>query len=104
GEAVRQWGGGPASRSTFSWGLGEPTGRKDRPLGERLQLGPGDVGVDAAAEAAVRARHHALPTHQLREAHDAIGDQLRVLDDVGGVAAHTADADLSLWQFHGAPS
>ena len=59
-----------------------------RALRQRLELGPGDVAVDAAAEAAVGRGDDALAADQLGEAADALGHQLGMLDHVGGMAHH----------------
>ena len=45
-------------------------------LGEGFELGLGELGVDAAAQAAVGAGDHALAADQAREAADALGDQV----------------------------
>ena len=41
-------------------------------VNQRLQLGPGDLGMAAAAEAAISAGHHILPPHETPEAADAL--------------------------------
>jgi hypothetical protein len=41
-------------------------------LNQRLQLGPGDLGMATAAEAAISARHHILRPHETRKAADAL--------------------------------
>jgi hypothetical protein len=55
-------------------------------LAERLELRPGDVGVDAAAEAAVRRGDDAVGADDVGEPADALRDQLGVLHDVRRVA------------------
>ena len=57
-----------------------------RPFDKRAQLGPGKIGVDAAAEAAIRAGNNVLTADDRRVPQDAVGDELRVLDKVGSVA------------------
>src|SRR5262249_125897 len=52
---------------------------------QRAQLGPGEVGVNPAAEAAIGAGNDILATDDRGIAKDSIGDQLRVLDQVGRV-------------------
>src|SRR5260370_11538355 len=49
-------------------------------------------------EAAVRARDHVLSPDQPRQTNDAFGDELRMLDDVGGVADHAGDQNRVLGQ------
>ena len=53
-------------------------------FGEAAQFGPGEVGMDPAAEAAIGAGDDVLAADDLGIAQDAIGDELRVLDEVGG--------------------
>src|SRR5216683_6376137 len=48
-------------------------------FGEGAQLGPGEVGVDAAAEAAIGAGNDVFAADDRGVAHDAVGDKLRVL-------------------------
>ena len=55
-------------------------------LGQGFELGPGDLGVDPAAEAAIGRGDDAFAADDVGKAQDAVGDQLGVLDDVGGVA------------------
>src|SRR5688572_13652616 len=69
------------------------------PLGQGRELQPGHarVGVvepDAGGgEAAVGAGDDVLTPHEAGEADDALGDQLGVLHQVGGVADHARDED-----------
>ena len=65
---------------------------------QRLELRPGDVAVDAAAQAAVGRGDDPLAPDQLGEAADTLGDQLGVLDDVGGVADDTGQDELVVGQ------
>ena len=55
-------------------------------FGEAAQFGPGEVGMDPAAEAAIGAGDDVLAPDHPGEVEDAVGDYLRVLHDVGGVA------------------
>src|SRR5262245_2997792 len=62
-----------------------------RALRERLELCPHDRGVDAPVEralreAAIRSRQYILAADEPRVADDALGDELGMLDHVGGVA------------------
>ena len=61
--------------------------RQARPLAQRLELLPRDVGVDLAvarerAESAIRARHDAVMAHDCAVAREALRDQLFVFDIV----------------------
>src|SRR2546423_7515143 len=67
--------------------------RKPGAFGERFELRPHDARMHAPMkrplrEAAVGAGEYILASHQPRDAHDALGDELRMLDDVGRVAGH----------------
>src|SRR5215471_17035580 len=59
-----------------------------RAFGQRLKLRPGDLRMNTAAKAAIRAGDDVFAADDLGVAHDAIGDDLRMLDDVGGMADH----------------
>src|SRR5690606_31529177 len=72
-------------------------------LPESFEPRPRDVLVDAATETAVRAGDHVLATHELREVLDAVGNQLRVLDDVRCMTNDTRDDDLALGELHVLP-
>ena len=76
----------------------QPLRREPRALDQRAELGPGDLGVHAAAEAAVGAGDDVLAADRAGEAHDALGDELRVLDQVGGVADHAGHQHLAVRQ------
>ena len=69
-----------------------------RALGQRLQLGPGEIHVDAPAEAAIGAGDHVFAARHLGEAADAVGHQFGMLDYVGGVADDAGDEDFPLRQ------
>src|SRR6516162_1581992 len=64
----------------------EGSRRKAGPFDKRAQLGPGKVGVDPAAEAAIRAGNDVLTADDCGVAQNAVGDERRVLDKVGSVA------------------
>src|SRR5207248_11319132 len=82
------------------WGSApELAGGQCRALGQRFELGPGDVRVNPAAETAVGRGDDPLPADQVREAKDALGDELGVLDDIGSVADHTGQDHLFVRQF-----
>jgi hypothetical protein len=51
-----------------------PFNSKFGTLNQGLQLGPGDLGMATAAEAAISAGHHILRPHQTRQAADALSD------------------------------
>src|SRR3984893_4469175 len=54
-------------------------------LGQRRQLCPGDLRMDAAAEAAIGAGNDVLAPDHVAVTHDAVGHHLRMLDNIGGV-------------------
>src|SRR5215469_8209652 len=54
-----------------------------RAFNERAQLGPDEVGMDAAAEAAIGAGDNVLAAGDRGVTQDTVGDQLRVLDEFG---------------------
>ena len=58
------------------------------------QLGPGDLRMDAAAQAAVGAGDDVFLADDFSERDDAIGYQFRMLDEIGGVADDTRNQDL----------
>src|SRR5580692_12421701 len=68
-------------------------------FGEAAQFGPGEVGMDPAAEAAIGDGDDVLAAADLGIAQDAVGDELRVLDEVGGVADHTRHSILPAGNF-----
>src|SRR5699024_8472711 len=67
-------------------------------FGQRLQLRDRDLRVDASAQAAVGRGHDVVGSDQLREALDAIGHELRVLDDVRGMGDDAGDDVFALGQ------
>src|SRR5262245_56579700 len=83
-----------ASRKSSSTFVLEKLFRSDPgTLGQRLELRPHDGRVNAPVEralreAAVGARHDPVAPDELRQAHDALRYELRMLDYVGGVADH----------------
>src|SRR5262249_4474949 len=82
-----------APSSLHSSGLPEFPRGESCPFYQRLELGPGDFAVDFAApsggaKATVRTGDHPLPSHHVGIAHNALGHQLRVLDEVGGAVQH----------------
>jgi hypothetical protein len=72
-------------------------------VAQGAQLGPGDLRMDAAAEATVGAGDDVFLADDFSERDDAIGYQFRVLDKVGGVADDARDEDFSGGEFHVAP-
>src|SRR5262249_23703309 len=78
-------------------------------LGRRLELGPYDRGVHLrvigglGGEAAVPPGDHVLPAHQLGVAHQALGDELGVFDDVARVRDHSGDEYLARGELHRLP-
>ena len=70
---------------------------------ERAQLGPDEVGMDAAAEAAIGAGNDVLAAGDRGVTQDTVGDQLRVLDEFGGMADDTRHQHLARRQLRGLP-
>ena len=68
------------------------------PLRQRLELRPGDLRMDAAAQPAIGRGDDPLPADEIGKAQDALGDQLRVLDHVGGVADDAGQDQLVVGQ------
>src|SRR6516162_8338069 len=81
----------------------ELTGGQFGALGEGVQLRPRDLRVDAAAEAAVGGGDDIVPADRFGVPGNAVGDELGVLDDVGGVADHAGQDDLARGQLHVPP-
>src|SRR5215469_10631779 len=63
--------------------------REFRAGDERFELGPDELRMDPAAEAAIRAGNDVLASRNPGEIEDAVGNDLGMLDDVGGVADNT---------------
>jgi len=59
--------------------------------------------MDAATQAAVGAGDDVFLADDFSERDEAVGDQFRVLDEIGGVADDAGDQDFSGGQFHVAP-
>jgi hypothetical protein len=57
-------------------------------FGQRAQFGPGEVGVDSAAEAAIGAGNDVLAADDRDVAQDAVGDELRLARRQFGVLPH----------------
>jgi hypothetical protein len=74
--AERWWGDAEDVRS----GAPELVAGEAGAFDQGLELGPADVGVAAAAEAAVETGYHVLLAQQIGIPHDAVGDQLRWFD------------------------
>src|SRR5205809_1950336 len=85
-----------ASRPTPELPRGQP-----RTLGQGGELQPGHAGMDVVepdaggGEAAVGARDDVVASHDPSEPDDALGDELGVLHEVGGVADDAGDQDHS---------
>src|SRR5262249_50104016 len=60
-----------------------------RSFDKSAQLSPGKLSVNAAAKAAIRGGNYILATDNRGIAKDAIGDQLRMLDEVGRMTYDT---------------
>ena len=75
--------------------------RAPRAFGHCFELGPADRGVaDPRAETAIGAGQHVLAADQLGVAHQALGDQIGMLDEVGAVADDARDQGGAFRQFH----
>src|SRR5256885_15293395 len=77
--------------------------REARAGGERLELGPHDRRMHAPVErplreAAVGSRHQVLASDELAYPNEPLGHQLRMLDDVRGVADDAGHQRLAAWQ------
>src|SRR6185436_14036218 len=73
--------------------------RHPRAFGERSKLHPYDLGVDLdpageGAEAAIDTGDYILAAGSPGILHDAVGDQLRMLDEVRGGIDHAGDDGL----------
>src|SRR3989442_4737491 len=76
--------------------LPELSRRQSRAFHERLELRPRDLRMaDTRSETAVRPRDHVLAPDEPRVLHEALGDELGVLDEVAGVADDAGNEDLA---------
>src|SRR6516165_1616361 len=75
-----------------------------RAFGERSQLAPDEIGMDAAAEAAIGAGNDVFAAGDCGVTQDTVGDQLRVLDEVGGMADDAGHQHLARRQLRGLPN
>src|SRR5262249_35805155 len=87
----RRWTYRPVSPVTLIANLAPPEvlRSKLRSFDKSAQLSPGKLGVNAAAKTAIRAGNYILATDNRGIAKDAIGDQLRMLDEVGRMTYDT---------------
>ena len=74
-----------------------------RAVAQGAELGPGDLRMDAAAEAAVGAGDDVFLADDFSDRDDAIGYPFRVLDKVGRMAGNTRNQDVPGREFHLAP-
>ena len=77
----------------------KPAGGELRSLGQRRQLGVDDLRVNRTeagegGEAAVRAGDHPVGAHQIHEASEPVGHDVRVLDEVRRRVDHARDQHL----------
>src|SRR6266576_636689 len=78
--------------------------RDARAFGHGFELGPGDLWIaDARTEAAVGARHDIFATDDLGVAHEAVGDRLRMLDNVRRMADDAGNEHFARGQFNFLP-
>src|SRR3989475_7827009 len=76
--------------------LPELSRRQSRAFHERLELRPRDLRMaDTRSETAVRPRDHVLAPDEPHVLHEALGDELGVLDEVAGVADDAGNEDLA---------
>jgi hypothetical protein len=73
--------------------------RQARAFDKSSQFGPGQIGVNPTAEAAIRAGDDILAAGDRGVAQNAVGDQLGVFDKVSGVADDARHQDLLLEGF-----
>src|SRR5262245_26952055 len=86
-------------------GLPELPRRAARAFGHAGELRPGDVRIDGRladprTEAAIGSSDDVLAADQTRVAADALGDQVRMLDEVGRRVEHARDENLAGGQLH----
>jgi hypothetical protein len=67
-----------------------------------LEFGPSDLAINFAApsggaEATVSAGNHSLPSYHFGIAHNALGYQLWVLNEVGSAVQDAWNNDLIVW-------
>src|SRR5690348_14519677 len=80
----------------------EPIRREVGTLPHRLELLPHHGRMDLGlverlrGEAAIGARHHILAPNKLRKAHEALGDELRMLDDIARMGDDAGTQHLAL--------
>ena len=92
----------PGDRQRDGRLLPELPRRAPRPLGHAGELRPHDVGDDRrlphpGAEATVGPADDVLASDQLRVAADALGNQVRVLDEIRRRVQHAWDATQAGW-------
>src|ERR1700737_1280050 len=73
----------------------ELAARNPRPLDPCFELGPGDLRMRAPAEAAIGSGHDILSADALGETHEALRDQLGMLDGISRVADDAGHQDLA---------
>src|SRR5579863_8816157 len=76
----------------------ELLGREPGTLGQRDELCPCQLRVDASAETAIRASNDVFAAHDLCKADNSIGDKFGMLDQVGRVADDTGHQELAVRQ------
>src|ERR1700730_10533210 len=64
------------------------------PLRQRFELGPSDLRMHSAAEAAIGGGDDPLPADEVGEAGNPLADELEMLDHIGGVADDTRQDQL----------
>src|SRR5262252_701389 len=75
--------------------------RAARAFGKRLEFGPADRRMsNPRAEPAIGAGEHIMAPDKPRIAHQALGDQIGMLDEIGAMPDDTRDQGGALRQFH----
>src|SRR5215469_12582794 len=89
----------PRAERVMSRSAPELPGGAPGALDEGLELRPRDLRMDAAAETAIGRRNDPLPPDQPRKAHDPIGDELGVFDDIRRMADDARHDQFAVGQF-----
>src|SRR5215510_16102657 len=72
--------------------------RQSGSLCQRVELSKGKAGIGEMAQTAIGAGDDVFFADQFGEAHDALGDQLGMFDEVRGVVDHSGEENLSIRQ------
>src|SRR5262245_7465597 len=95
----------PARRAELGLFSPQLLGRDASALRHCFKLCPGDLRIaDPRSEAAVGSCRDVFPADDLGVAHQPVGNRLRMLDDIGGMADDAGHEDFSFGQFHVLPN